>query len=421
MHPLSSSSLPALLPLPSREAPHPIPPALNPESPTVPSLRKAHSLSGRIELVQNVVLEQFSEQGEPSSPPSFRKANSDPARALRPMRPPYQLKPESQLDAPQLVHAKAFFRKLQDQYPVDPFIRKISEKTTQDLFLMKRENLTNPRIAFPKKCALEYHVQAYKQKYDITIRLASLATLPALLDQLAREVPKPSYVGLIVAETEDDLQKGHVAPVLCSYGQTRIECLVMDVLGGRGRFAKSLHVQLRHITHRSNILTAAGDRQFDNFSCRTGALSLLRNALLSLRYHGIREGLREQLPMLIADPSLEMDPDYMPLPSEWTYVEQAFHGNPRALAIRDLFSSKQAKRENPRTVEVFRQAHTESTCFRCTLQNGKDYRADFVGLIPPPGVQAIIKEDEFSVTFEVTVPANTHLLKKGFRRAGMRL
>lgn len=415
-------SLPPLLP-PRREEPFPppvLPPVSHPGSLAVPQVRKTHSLSGRIELIQNVVLERFSGLEEaPPHRPSLQKATSDPCRALRPMRPPYQMKPESQIDAPQVVHAKAFVRKLREQYPTDPFIRMVSEKTAHDVFLMKRENLTHPRIAFPQKGALEFHIQAYKQKYGISLHLASLSTLPALLERLIHEVEKPSYVGLIVAESEDDLQRGHVAPVLLSFGRANIECLIMDVLGGRGRFAKSLHAQLRHITPRRNVMTAAGDRQFDNFSCRTGALSLLRNALLSLRFHDIREGLKDPLPMLIDDPSIELDPDYMPLPSEWTYGEQAFHGKVECLAIRDLFSSKQEKREHPRTVQAFRQQHTGMTRFRCTLENGQDYRADLAALPLPPGIQATVAETGFKMTFEIDIPTNTYLQKKGFKRAGL--
>ena len=205
-----------------------------------------------------------------------------------------------------------------------------------------------------------------------------------------------------------------------------MEAIIMDVMGleeGEEEEDESLvkkvcHVLSPHFMPEDRLYVASGGRQADTSSCRTGALSLLRNAHLSLRFHACEYGLRE--PLLRLGSSLS-DPHRVDLPGEWTYVEQIFHGDEKHLAIRDLFSKKAMKRLHPRTVGSFRKSHLEEVSFRCTLYNdGKDYRREFSALMPPEGVRAEISEDSFSITYELRVLVNTYLFHKGFIRACFR-
>ena len=384
-----------------------------------PLLRRAQSLPTRVDFQRDEVLE-FVRAGEGSPMvPALRKATTDPARAYpdHPARFPYELKPGLQVEYPQNVSSKSLIKQWIAESPVCPFMQKIAEIMARDDCMLKRENLTHPRIAFPKKPSLEFYTRAYKKKYDISIHLATLETLPDLVRQMNASLPKPSYVGFVVGADADELEGGHVAPLLCSFGREGLEFLIMDIFGGRDRSVKTLSHSLVTLTRRRNILTAIGDRQVDNFSCRTGALSLLRNALLSLRHNEFHEGLKAPIQRMLD--GAEFDPDNVCLPSEWNYVEQIFHGNEERFAVRDYYSSKEAKRAHPRTVGMFRRQHTEDVRFRCILANMNNYQADFHALVPPPGTAADISEGEFKVTFSVSRPINTYLLHKGFRRAGL--
>lgn len=364
----------------------------------------------------------------------MRKALSDPLQALREFRveqhfrppPPYHRDPALRLDFQERVYGKSFVRKLFAQYPQDPFIQKVFEQLQRDLFTLKRENLTYPTIACPGKKALEMHIESYRAKYGIEMHLVELASLAKCLQEVRVSLPRPGYVSFIVGELADDVEDGHVLPLLCSFGPGGMEAIIMDVMGLEEEEEEKMEsfvnkvrkVLSPHFMPEACLYIASGGRQSDTSSCRTGALSLLRNAHLSLRFHRCEYGLRE--PLLSLGSSLS-DISRVELPGEWTYVEQIFHGDEKHLVIRDLFSTKAVKRLHPRTVASFRNSHTEEIRFRCTLyNNGKDYRRAFFGLVPPEGVRAVISEEEFSITYELSVQVNTYLLHKGFRRAGLR-
>ena len=286
-----------------------------------------------------------------------------------------------------------------------------------DLFTFERENLTHPEIAFPSKQALEMHIQAYREKYGISIKLGTLDQLPELLEEVRSSFLRPGYASFIIAQGPKELEDGHVLPLLVSFGGGDMECLLMDVYGARGQLVEVIRSLLGRFVSEDKIFIAAGGRQADGFSCRTGALSLLRNAHLSLRLHNFEEGLRDPLQALSGR---FIDPENVLLPGEWTYVEQIFNGSENQMAVRDYFSKKIEKRTNPRTVKVFREQHTEQVRFCCTLINMKDYRADFQGLVPPEGMRVEIGKYRFCIVFETVVNINTYLVHKGFQRAGLK-
>jgi hypothetical protein len=393
----------------------------------IPPLRKCKTCSGRVEMMRDVFEEIFSLKSEQSSPTfSLKKTISDPVRIRShlvlqqkiPASPPlYQRDPQWQLDFLQNVSTQSLVRKFIEKYPADPFIEKLHQKISCDYFTFKRENRTHPEIACPKKQALEIHIGAYREKYGISIHLGTIEQLPALFERVRTSLQKPGYESFIIAQEEEDLEDGHVLPLLVFFGRERIECLIMDVMGTRSDLVESVHGVLEKKIPNDLILIAAHGRQADSFSCRTGALSLLRNAHLSLRLHNFEEGLREPLQALAG---CSIDPVNVLLPGEWSYVEQIFCGSENQIAVRDCFSKKVAKQRNPRTVKIFRDQHTEQVRFCCTLRNTKDYRADFQGLVPPEGVRVEIEKHRFCIVFETVVRINTYLVHKGFKRAGLK-
>jgi hypothetical protein len=332
--------------------------------------------------------------------------------------PPYKRLGSSQLLLMRNVSTQSFVRKFAQEHLTDPFVVKAFQKMECDLFNFERKNLTHPEIAFPSKQALEIHIQAYREKYGISIRLGTIDQLPELLEGVRPSFLQPGYASFIIGQDAEDLEDGHVLPLLVSFGGGGMECLLMDVFGNRGKLVEDIHALLGRVVSEDKILIAAGVRQVDGFSCRTGALSLLRNANLSLRYHNFETGLREPIQRLN---EMLIDNDHcVMLPSEWTYVEQIFKGQEDRMVIRDCFSKKMEKRMNPRTVKVFREQHTEQALFLCTVDNSKDYRADFHGLALSDDFRADIQEDCFDLIFDTVVRVNTYLLHKGFLRAGLK-
>jgi hypothetical protein len=389
--------------------------------------RRTRSCLGRVELVSDILKEPFSLRRDAStSIPSLKRTISDPSRTRTlfvvqqqdPESPSlsYQKELQYQHDLPRNVWTQSLVKNFFEEHPTDLFLKKAFQKIACDLFSFERENLTHPAIALPKKQALEMHIQSYREKYGISIHLGTLDQLLTLFDLTRNYLIKPGYESFIIAKGPLDLEEGHVMPLLISFDGQDTECLIMDVIGSRGDLVGAVLSKLVRVIPEDHIFIATGGRQSDTFSCRTGALSLLRNAHLSLRYHNFEKGLRDSLQRLSGRP---LDRNNILLPSEWTYVEQIPNGPEGQIAIRDCFSKKMEKKLNPRTVKIFRDQHTEQVRFRCTISNSKDYRADFNGLIPPDGVRAEIQEHGFSLVFETAVAINTYLLHKGFQRAGL--
>ena len=391
-----------------------------------PSLHKrSHSFAGDVRKFCDIVEESFM-MGEAvsMSPPSIRKAVSDPVRAslasmairARPSPIPHEKISSYELYSQQDVSIRGLVRKFFADHQGNSFIKKVEGIVASHLFNYTRENISYPEVVCLTKRALEIHMQFYREKYGIHIQLATVNQLPSLLDAAQKSCVSSRYLSFIVGQVDEDLEDGHVLPLLCFLRRGKVEALIMDVLGSLSDCSCEVSEIVSRYTDKENIYVAAGIRQADSFSCRTGALTLLRNAHLSLQYHHCEEGLRASLERLVSEP---FDPECCLLPSEWTYGEQIFHGTGDAFVLRDRLSKRVHKKANPRTVESFRREFTEKVRFRCCFSRAEDYRNVFQGLSPPDGVEAVIRQDFFRMQFDILVDVNTYLLHKGFQRAGL--
>ena len=402
--------------------------------------QRSQTFSGDVRFLNDIVEESLLVEQGSHSCSCLRKAATDPGSACRDFtvdkRRILSLPHDEQifslkLDYDENIGGRSLVRKLLSEHPGDLFLQKLDEIVASDPFQFRRENISHPLIASPTKRSLELSVEAYRRKYGMNIRLSTLDQLPGFLEETKAEVLKvpgpPRYMSFIIANTERDMESGHVVPLLCFFARASTkspvpesliaEFLIMDVMGLAGPLAAYIRLLLCDDTSPENIYMASGARQADVYSCRTGALSLLRNTHLSLEFHRYQDGIRRPLERLVPAP---FDPDKCVLPSEWTYVEQVFRGARESLAIRDCFSAKVSKRAHPRTVEVFRRAHTEPVRFCCTLFSTKDYSTAFHSLRAPEGVEVEISRRGFRMKFEISVDVNTYLLHKGFQRAGLR-
>lgn len=164
-----------------------------------------------------------------------------------------------------------------------------------------------------------------------------------------------------------------------------------------------------------NIYLTSSSRQVDKYSCRTGALILLRNALLSLRYHNATGSFHS---FLTQNAELEEGTSKIKaLPPDWDYTEQI--GNPllknrEVSDIRRRFSKKQ---KSPRSALDHRDSHTRERTFTYVVRQYKGKLEIDPELQPPPGITFHNYEKGWSLGFKAAYSVNTYLLEKGRKMA----
>ena len=271
----------------------------------------------------------------------------------------------------------------------------------------------------PNNIALQNICNHYQTKYGITIRVVSSSSLATVWNELKSQTNKPFYIGLIIKDGRDRLY-GHVCPLLCHFTQEKEETYIMDVLGDDYPFDfmatdqchKPVSSELERIqgvtyqigVKQENIFSAKGKRQVDSNSCRIGAVTILRNALLWIKKNATPE---ESLKSILQKLKTDQTPYKIPL--EWTYTEQIYPKTAELSqipVIRDFFSSKKKER----TIQQFRDEHSKDGTFECTLTLPISIK------IPSPVPDDItIKEfGLFELFYTVTIPGiNRYLQEKG--------
>lgn len=141
-------------------------------------------------------------------------------------------------------------------------------------------------LSMPSNPALCLLAERYSQKYGIQIFVMDGSE--AAVQFLARwkEHPVPKQMGIIVAAATGD---AHVTPVLCSAPEKGPpQVILLDSQGGGTGSPKILKNALEArfgttVSISSNVLP----RQADKASCRTDAITLLKNALRDLQQNQI--------------------------------------------------------------------------------------------------------------------------------------
>lgn len=181
-----------------------------------------------------------------------------------------------------------------------------------------------------------------------------------------------------------------------------IECISLDSAARKdARFCLK-----RHGIASKNIYRPTKARQADSYSCHTDALVVLRNALLSLRYHRFTNGFKEALQAgsLVGNKIISFPP-------EWDYTSQIKNTSLGSQsAIRTFFSKKQ---KVPQTAKSHRKKHTQTQRFKYTIHLPKSIAA-----LPPKGV--LYKQEGShmqSVSFIYAKKVNTYIFNKGYSMA----
>lgn len=268
----------------------------------------------------------------------------------------------------------------------------------------------------PNYAALEKIAQRYKLKYDITIKICDLDGFPALIFadlQRFQTSVQPTCVGYIVAK-KTSMDGGHVAPVIGSYCRNRdTQLIAMDVLGqgssGLNRYIERLFIR------PIQVVSTTGGRQADSYSCRIGAITLLRNALLDCKT--VSDQRWQQI----------FERAGKNLPPEWTYGEQVQlldRDQRNGVAIRDLFSKKEAKRKQPRSLEEHAKKTVEAQSFHFLFQcirSDIQIPRSLLAVIPPPeGMRLSYTADRvlLSIPMEENRFVNAYLYRKALREKG---
>lgn len=269
-----------------------------------------------------------------------------------------------------------------------------------------RLTVPEQKIAVPNKTALEFEAERYFEKYEIVIKITLRQDLEDLLTELNNQFSDETYIGIIVFR---EWSHQHVTPLLIYFpGKENSKCreaVILDTAGEYKRLKKDLEENFEDILFPEVFYTEKA-RQADTYSCRTGAMVLLRNALLYLKQGGHNGGFSE----IFNENKIEE------LPPEWDYTEQISNKHPGAkgyLAIRSRFSKKE---KAPQTVEEHRQKHTREIQSRYKISNSySDLTKEFAKKTPPKGMTFQVTSSKCKLEFTLTSTVNTYLFDKAHR------
>ena len=289
---------------------------------------------------------------------------------------------------------------------LDPFCKEFSEKCDS---ISSYSLDSGSETVVPNAQALHYLVKRYQEKYGIHILVVpDFKRLTSLLDQLNRL--EPQYMGVIIGQAlSSDLS--HVTPLLFylpgNGERQKMECLILDSIGS-DEYSQDLYNE--YGLEKKNIYSTSKPRQADRYSCRTGALTLLRNALLYLKYYDHKEGFAQALEEGEVDSQ-----SIIFLPPQWDYTDQIENKklNKTHIVIRNFFSKKNKLQESALD---HRLKHTEEKEFTCTIW--KNQGGVCITQKPPEGViEFQLNPPYMNLKFRITRKVNTFLLTKGIRNS----
>lgn len=284
------------------------------------------------------------------------------------------------------------------------------------------ETSSDAVIDIPDRRALKAAAGRYVEKYGISIHVCSgygEDTLENMILRLNSKFKAPTYLGIIYENGAmlygKEYAFGHVTPILLYFpgnGQLEnAECVIMDSIG---------KIDNKHTIEGFGLTSVYGVtkvRQADHSSCRTGALTLLRNALLHLKKNNVQNGFNKVLRHGIG---------IIELPPEWDYTEQFTNKllDDTHLAIRSSFSKKVEKQGE--TAKQFRARHMHSRQFTMkidyTMVDWRYLKQKAMISSPAPeglNIEYRGKNDRefhlFTATIKITRNVNDYLLEKGHK------
>jgi hypothetical protein len=287
-----------------------------------------------------------------------------------------------------------------------------------------------PHIVSPSFILLQRVAEYYKSKYEIDI---SLVKRKELAKQLSMNLANPVH-GVIVT---DDCGMGHVCPILLD--NIKKQAIIMDVRNDKdfrhNRLALFIVPTLNQLGY--DIFITSTSRQVDLLSCRTEAMSILRNMLL---YHKLYEGIdldrfvvraSDGAPkQKIFEAAVDVSYTRINLPPECDYIDQITRKDPgldlnKAYVIRNFFSSKPIKRESKESYIEFRKrcsanVHAQSEHrFYIDLSSVTYSKEDISGRIEGGNYRLEIWDQKINIITEQMISICAYQYIKGHKNAYM--
>lgn len=263
-------------------------------------------------------------------------------------------------------------------------------------------NLIYPELAFPNVRALEFEAKRYREKYSIQFEIISFENLSNFFQEASKT--SSGFVGVTVLFSK--YGKLHVTPIVFFFSPSKVECAILDTTVD---YFWIRNLLLKKRVKEESIFYPTEPRVVDVYSCRTGALTVLRDTLLSLRYHSPID-----LKTALKQGKCE-DNRIIYLPPEWNGTEQVSNPCLKAhhLVIRRFYSLKGKK--EPVTIIEYRKKHTEQVRLRCDIWRNGYSALKLFNLTKPDNV--VINGSQFTthVEFFVEMAVNTYLLTKSLR------
>lgn len=283
-------------------------------------------------------------------------------------------------------------------YISNPIVLHYANQTEDSLIKLIKTNANYPTIHVPSVRSLNYLAYKYKCKYQIKITVVKGKNLADHFVKF-KEKYKDQPIGIIAYSSEHSL--AHVTPLIFYYNSYDNSgyLLFLDLAGQNEKIFDAIQKELAVNQPDIKLYYTTQDRQADNFSCRSSALTLLRNALLHLKTVDPFTIFNH---MKLAGEKIEE------LPPEWDYTEQIYLHTSNLdhhFAIRDLYSNTPHKRMNPRSVVQSRQQFAETVSVNYELHFRVEGNFGFYSTLQQGHVRKVL--------FTCQKVFNLYLFKKG--------
>lgn len=255
---------------------------------------------------------------------------------------------------------------------------------------------------------LQCNARRYSEKYGILLDVV-VGNQEVLVEKLENELLNlsPRYLGLIYYSNVGT----HVCPLLLRVDSNGPRALVLDLADAENSFDVSKKSIAGFKALQIPYRLSHSQRQVDSYSCRTGALVILRNALLDLMF-------QKDVPEIFGGVGS------FKLPAQWGFTDQISEINKadeEILNPRQLYQSKSSKKIE--TIKAFRDRHRRNLqfVFEFTLPRSSEtlnLKLNNLNLPEDVKVKAYVK-GQIGFKWSACKEVNGYMLYKGRRYAGL--
>jgi hypothetical protein len=284
----------------------------------------------------------------------------------------------------------------------------------------KKEKIDEiPNILQPTAQLMNLVATQYRTKYGINIFVSNTSDFQSFIES---KESNPAAYGIIITD-DDDI--GHVVPVLIINNGDIKQAIKLDAIGD----PRELPITKKILTALQNssfdIFSTEVARQVDYHSCRTEALTILRNMLLYIKKNRISNfnyfTQSCESHQMRAVGAIKI----ISIPGECDYIDQISRkdlGDLNSIkAIRAEFSSKETKLGKSESVLAFRDRYKRDVKFVSTYEPRKarldisPYSMTF--RIDTKKTISLSYDSGFKITEEVIKPINIYQTLKAYKYA----